>query len=110
MEEFVIGLFWGVVFATPTGYFLRSAVQWRREARDATRISAPPPAPPHPAPVAGEVRMERLLDRLSQRMETLEDRIDFTERLLDSRGKSGARVEPSHEATAHSLRDPSPQR
>jgi hypothetical protein len=43
-------------------------------------------------------------------METLEDRIDFTERLLDSRAKGGARVEPSHEATAHSLRDPSPQR
>jgi hypothetical protein len=107
MEDAIIGLFWGMVFGTPVGWFLRSAAQWRREAR---RV-APPAAPPqvHAAPVAApastEIRVERLLDRLNQRLETLEDRLDFAERLLDSR--TGARAET---AGPRLTREPTPQR
>ena len=109
MEDAIIGLFWGFVFGTPVGYFLRSTVQWRREAREATRTLAPPAPAPAPPATSGETRLERLLERLNQRMESLEDRIDFTERLLDSRGKSAVRVEVPHEAIAHPVRDPSPR-
>lgn len=75
-----------MLLAFSAGWFLRSATQWRRDAKRA-RVeivhAAPPPAPP---PAAIEPRVERLLERLTERMETLEDRIDFAERILDARG------------------------
>jgi hypothetical protein len=109
-EEIIFGLFWGLVFGTPIGWFLRSAAQWRREAR---RIPAPinqpvavsPPPPPPPL----EARLERTLDRLNNRLETLEDRIDFAERLLDTRSVGGHKPE-SFDSKVTPLRDPTPQR
>lgn len=85
MEEILLNI---LVVGIPVGWFLRSAEQWRRDAKRARKIAPPPPAPAPPAapPVSIEPRIERLLERLSQRMETLEDRIDFAERLLDARG------------------------
>jgi hypothetical protein len=107
-EEIVFSLFWGLVFGTPIGWFLRSAAQWRR---DAKRIPSPviqPVAISPPQPPPTEARLERVLDRLSHRLETLEERIDFAERLLDTRS-AGHRPEV-FDAKVTPLRDPTPQR
>ncbi|MGH7553202.1 MAG: hypothetical protein ACREMQ_09290 [Longimicrobiales bacterium] len=109
-EEIVFSLFWGLVFGTPIGWFLRSAAQWRREAKripapviQPVAISSPQPPPPT------EARLERVLDRLSHRLETVEERIEFAERLLDTRSAGSHRPE-AFDAKVTPLRDPTPQR
>ncbi|MGH7468297.1 MAG: hypothetical protein ACRENP_09955 [Longimicrobiales bacterium] len=87
-EEIFIGLFWGVLMALPFGWFLRSAAQWRREARQ-NQVPVVQPVVVSPSTPPAEARLEKVLERLTQRLETVEDRIDFTERLLDARS-SGA--------------------
>jgi hypothetical protein len=101
MEEALIGLFWGLVFGTPVGWFLRSAAQWRREAKRLTQpIQVVAPQEHRPTqPV--EARVERALDRLNQRLETMEDRLDFAERMLDTRSgtrKADAQIQPVRES------------
>jgi hypothetical protein len=86
MDEFMVGLFLGTVFSLPFGWFLRSAAQWRRDAR---RAPQPPPAAPPPIvpPGISPERVEKLLERIAQRMESLEERVEFTERLMDDRSR-----------------------
>jgi hypothetical protein len=94
-EELLAGLFLGMFFSLPFGWFLRSAVQWRRDARRAAPL--PPPAPP-PAilpPGISPERVETLLERIGQRMESLEDRVEFTERLMDERSRRTSVFESS---------------
>ena len=86
-EEILAGMILGMMFALPFGYFLRSAVQWRREAR---RV-----APPVTQPVAisateapAEARVVKALERLNHRLESVEERMEFTESILDSRSMS----------------------
>lgn len=88
MEEFVAGLFFGGLFAFPTGWFLKTAFVWRREARKATTQVEPPRSVSQPTPQASaavENRLERLVDLVNRRLEAMEDRMEFAERLLDSR-------------------------
>jgi hypothetical protein len=103
-EEIIIGLFWGVLMALPFGWFLRSAAQWRRDAR---RLEAPVVQPivmsSSPASPA-DARLEKVLERLTQRLESMEDRIEFTERLLD------ARTTERKSADLSRARDPATQR
>jgi hypothetical protein len=76
------------------GWFLKTAFIWRRDAKKVlppeVRVVTAAAPPPPPAPT--ETRIERLLEKMNQRLEALEDRIDFTERLLDTR--SSPRLEP----------------
>jgi hypothetical protein len=90
--------FWG-------GWFLKTALIWRRDARKAEARQELPPAPARPAPQphvapAMENRLERLVDLVNRRLEAIEDRMDFAERLLDSRsprlerGEAGRQITP----------------
>ena len=88
-------IFFTLLFGFGAGWFLKTAFIWRRDAKKAlpaeTRVVTVAPAATVPA--STETRLERLLEKLGQRMEALEDRIDFTERLLDKRNRG--RVEPT---------------
>jgi hypothetical protein len=88
-------IFVTLLFGFGTGWFLKTALIWRRDAKKAlpaeTRVVTVAPAVA--ATPAQEARIERLMEKLGQRLEALEDRIDFTERLLDSRNR--ARLDPS---------------
>jgi hypothetical protein len=92
VEEFIAGLFFGGLFAFPTGWFLKTAFVWRREAKKMAQpegrvINQSAPAPSHAA--AGvESRLERMVDLVNRRLEAMEERMEFAERLLDSRSTS----------------------
>jgi len=81
-------VFFTLLFGFGTGWFLKTALIWRRDAKKAlppeTRVVTVAPAA---SPATQEARIERLLEKLGQRMEALEDRIDFAERLLDDRNR-----------------------
>jgi len=81
------GLFFGTLFALPTGWFLKAAFTWRREAKKAigpTEVHVvSTSAQPASAPL--ESRLERTLELVNRRLEAMEDRLEFTERLLDTR-------------------------
>jgi hypothetical protein len=97
-EEVFAGLILGAFLWLPVGWFLRSALQWRREAR---RVEHPVVQQVvQPAPPPESRRLELLLERLVHRVESVEERIDFTEQLLDSRSSVGNQ----------SRRDPAAQR
>lgn len=80
--EIIASIILGFWMGAPVGWFLKSAFTWRREAR---RLANPEPMPLPPSAPPIDSRLEKLVERFSQRLETLEDRLEFTERLLESR-------------------------
>jgi hypothetical protein len=88
-EEEIAMLIIGMWFGAPIGWFMKTALTWRRDAKRLaaeTKASAPPAPPPKPAvSPALEARLEQLVDRVNQRLEGIEDRLEFTERLIESR-------------------------
>ena len=96
-EEVLAGLVLGLFLWLPFGWFLRSAWQWRREAK---RVEPPVVREAvQPAPPPENRRVELLLERLVHRLESVEERVDFTEQLLDNRSGAGNQ----------SRRDPAPR-
>jgi hypothetical protein len=84
-EEVIAGIILGFWMGAPIGWFMKAALTWRRDARRATQGESKPAVPPvQPVPQL-TARIESLMERLSQRLETVEDRLEFTERLLDAR-------------------------
>jgi hypothetical protein len=85
-EEVIAGIILGFWMGAPIGWFMKAALTWRRDAKRATQggESKPAAAPVQPVPQL-TARIESLMDRLNQRLETVEDRLEFTERLLDAR-------------------------
>jgi hypothetical protein len=87
-EEEIAMLIIGMWFGAPIGWFMKTALTWRREARRLAAEARPSPSPPPPqlaVPAVLESRLEQLVDRMNQRLEGIEDRLEFTERLLESR-------------------------
>ncbi len=91
--EIVFSLFFGTCVGIPVGYFFKAAMNWRREAK---RQALPAPEvrliPAQQSPSL-EPRLERLLEKVGQRLEAIEDRLEFTERLLDARTKARPELE-----------------
>jgi hypothetical protein len=92
-EEIIAGLILGFWIGAPVGWFLKAAFTWRRDAKRLSHTEAKPvPAPPQqPAPQVNS-RLESLMERLNQRLETVEDRLEFTERLIDARSPGKAQA------------------
>lgn len=89
-EEILVGLFVGFWMGAPIGWFMKSAFTWRRDAKRLANSEPKPVASPEASAPGMNARMESLMERLAQRLETVEDRLEFTERLLDAR-TGGAR-------------------